>query len=234
MPGGYYFLLSALPALGELGERPPIRLDDFRRLSTEETGAGELIDALLLEHDLLVRESARAGRGEPEAGAVLTAGQIAGQEPLPGPLADESAGGHKLAVDALWEAYFRHVDAMGRSAGSELAVAWVGFEVALRNALADRRAEALSLEPEGYRVAEELADPDAPVAPLVASWAAAPDPLAALRALDAGRWNWLIQREGYFSFGIDEIAAYARKLLLLTRWARLSAEAGQAEARESS
>ena len=69
-------------------------------------------------------------------------------------------------------------------------------------------------------MAGDLADPGAEieVEDLAGAWASAADPLAALRVLDEGRWRWTEEHSRYYSFAIDELAAYARKLILITRW----------------
>ena len=218
MAGRYYFLLTSLPGLPGLGEPPPIGLPAFRQLIGQEPAASRLVDALLLEGDLLLRESALAGQelsGEP---AVLTAEQASGDEPLPEEL--RSAAGRRAGVpaDAMWDAYYRYVHEVGRSYPNGFMVSWVGFEVALRNAIVVRRAAALELEAEEYLVAEDIADRQADVEGAARAWQAAADPLAALRVLDQHRWNWVQENAQYFSFAVDELAAYARGLALMTRW----------------
>ena len=218
----YYFLLNSLPVLPELGERPPISLPQFRAAAADEPSAAALIDAVLMEGDLMAREAALAGKEAASEPVVLTAGQIAGEEPLPAELVVEPQRDARAATDAAWDAYFRYVHSRGRASGCDLVVSWVGFETALRNAVAARRAKALALDALDYFVAPDLADPDVQVDELVAAWAAADNPLAALRALDEGRWRWVLENERYFSFAIDELAGYARKLVLATRWHLLS------------
>ncbi|MCJ7542993.1 MAG: hypothetical protein MUP47_00235, partial [Phycisphaerae bacterium] len=101
---------------------------------------------------------------------------------------------------------------------------WVGYEVALRNALAAARAQALGLEAADYLVATDLGQADGDLSAVVGEWAAAPNPLAGLRVLDAARWDWLAWHDAWFSFQDDELIAYAAKLVLLDRWQRLTAE----------
>lgn len=225
MTARHYFLLTSLPGLPELGEAPPTDMGEFRRRVLDEDAPAELIDALILEMDLVLREAAMAGEIERPEPVVLTLDQAGGDEPLPEFLAPAGEARHRASVDATWEAYYRHVAGLARKVGGAFAAAWVGFEVALRNALVVERAKALDLEASEYLVAEDLADRQAATAEIVAAWLAASDPLAGLRALDAGRWQWMQEHAAYFSFGIDELAAYARGLVLLTRWRVLRGQA---------
>jgi hypothetical protein len=50
--------------------------------------------------------------------------------------------------------------------------------------------------------------------------------------LDQRRWRWIDENSRYFSFALDELAAYARKLVLIARWHALSREPAQAQASE--
>jgi hypothetical protein len=219
--GRYYFLMTSLPTLAPLGEAPPVSLERFRGWADEEPGLAEPVEAVLLEHDLLLRQSALTGESEEVSPLVLTAAQAAGEAPLPAPLRVESDQPGRVE-DAVWAAYFRYVDSVGRDHGVEFLIEWTGFEVALRNALVAARAKVLELNADEYIVAPELADPTAEVEATVAQWAGADDPLAAQRALDQGRWEWLDYRSRPFSFGADEPCAYARALVLLDRWRRVS------------
>jgi len=220
MTGRYYFLLTSLPALADLGAAPPMDLAELRdRVASEsKPHAAALIDAILLEGDLVLREAAQAGEIERPAPAVLTPGQADGTEPLPEALADaEPDRPRRIPADRTWEAYWRHAARAADAARCPFARQWVGFEVALRNGLATARARTLGLDAHDYLVAEDLAAESAPDE-IIAAAAPAADPLAALRALDEARWRWVLDNEGYYSFAIDELAAYARKLALATRW----------------
>lgn len=222
-----YYLMTSLPALPRLGEPPPVTLADLRDRAGDEPGAGAAVAAVLLEHDLLQRQGVLAGEIEQPDPVVLSHAQARGEEPLPeafqGAQGDE-ARGRTVGDDAVWEAYFRFVAAEGRRLGVEFLERWVGFEVALRNALVQARAKALELPADDYVVAAELAEPDPLVAAIVAAWSAAGNPLAAQKALDQGRWDWLEEHGQRFSFRAGEAAAYARGLVLLHRWNDLAAQ----------
>jgi len=223
MAVGNYYLVTALPSLGDLGSPPPITPAE---LVTHLAGASprEVVEAVLLSDDLLQRDAFLAGEVEEVEPAVLTPAQVQDEAPLPPPLApetDEADARQGPASDTVWKTYFRHVAAVARRRGCPFLRAWVGYEVSLRNALATARAKALDLDPEPYTVAADLADPDADIQPLVSEWADAENPLAGLRVLDRGRWQWLADHDAHFTFADDELAVYAARLMLLVRWHRL-------------
>jgi hypothetical protein len=218
-----YYFVSALPVLGDLGTPAPMSLADLEEHVAASPRPRALVDVLLLGHDLLEREALAAGEIHEVAPAVLTPAQMRNEEPLPPELAPEGEpAAHRVAADTVWAAYYRRAAAVAQQTGSPFLTAWVGYEVALRNALATARAKALGLEPADYLVAEDLGDPDPEFGLLLSEWAAAATPLAGLQILDEARWAWLIEHEAWFSFGDDELAAYAAKLILLVRWQHLT------------
>ena len=232
MAARHYYLVSALPSLGELGTAPPWTAADLLGHVTDVGGPTEVVEALLLGDDLLQRDALLAGEIEETRTAVLTREQAADEAPLPSYLVggggeDDDEGEEtepvRHAGDAVWLAWFRHAAAVGRRHRSRFLKAWVAHEVALRNALATARAKALGLDPVDYLVAADLAAADEDFSELIADWAAAPDPLAGQRVLDQARWNWLKEHEAWFSFGADEAAVYAAKLMLIDRWHRVGA-----------
>ena len=222
MRAQYYFVTS-LPVLPTLGEPAPMSLQAFFDRACDEDEVREVVEAVLLEHDLLLRQSVLAGETEDVDPVVLTVSQAKGEEPLPEYLqAEQTDQPRPIGDDATWEAYFRHVADVAARSGCEFLRTWVGFEVALRNDLVAARAKTLDLIPDDYYVAADLADDAADTGAIVAAWAAAGDPLAAQKALDQGRSEWLDGARAWYSFRIDEAAAYARGLVLLTRWATLT------------
>jgi hypothetical protein len=223
MAVGNYYLVTALPALGDLGSPPPMGPADLVG-HVGDAGARPLVDTVLLSDDLLQRDAFLAGEVEGVEPAVLSAAQVQDEEPLPSYLAvadEETSGREGPAGDAVWARYFRHADVVAQRARSPFLRAWVGYEVALRNTLARARAKSLDLDPEPYLVAPDLADPDADFASLVSEWTDAANPLEGLQVLDRVRWQWLHDHDAHFTFADDELAAYAAKLMLLVRWHRL-------------
>jgi hypothetical protein len=225
----FYFLLTSLPELPELGGPPPI---DPSALRERARGvAAEVLDAIYLERDLLAREAALAGEVHPPRPLVLTTDQIRGEADLPGHLGGgESESPYRLSADEMWDAYFRHAAAEGRRLGCRFLIEWAGFEVALRNALVVRRGQLLQLDPTDYQVARDIEVEDPLVESAVNAWVSADDPFAAQQALDRVRWKWCEHHSRYFSFAIDEVGAYARRLLLVARWQKVAREEETADA----
>ncbi len=222
MPGENYYLITALPELGELGSVPPMSPQQL----LEHVGEGRsaaVIEVLLMGDDLLLREAILTGQIEEAKPVVLTGRQMRNEEPLPEYLIREQSdpGQRKIAVDAIWEAYFHHASTVATRTGNALLRAWVRYEVALRNALAIRRAKMLELDEADYLVASDLEGEDEDFTATLNEWSLAINPLAGLQVLDRARWGWLCKHERSFSFADDELAAYAAKLILVHRWARL-------------
>lgn len=232
MAGPYYYAITALPALGHLGTEPPMSAGELVEHLARAPGPLGMVRALLLGDDLLQREALLAGEVEHVRPAVLTVPQARDEAPLPDFLqAAAEDRVRKIAADALWSAYYRYVDRVASDCGSPFLRGWVRHEVGLRNALAAARAKALQLEPADYLVNPEMGQDEEDFEATVGEWSAARDPIAGLRVLDTERWNWVSRNDAWFTFAQDELAAYAAKLVLLTRWQRL--ESARAEAREA-
>lgn len=219
-----YYHIAALPILADLGSVPPWTLANLLEHVSDLGPARQVVATLLLGDDLAQREALLSGEVTEVSPAVLSPEQLADQQPLPqwlGERIEESSS--RQAGDAVWAAYFAQALDVARKTGSEFLAAWVGHEVALRNALAEARARALGLDPANYLVAAELGRTEADFGPLLAEWTAAADPLAAQQVLDRARWTWLSDHDRWFSFTEDELAVYAARLMLLQRWHRVAA-----------
>ncbi|MBN2211545.1 MAG: DUF2764 family protein [Sedimentisphaerales bacterium] len=223
MSGTNYYILSALPSLDALTTPPPIECGELLDKVESNPSALAALRALLLSDDLMIRQAILTGELETAEPVVLSAAQIRDEEPLPMYLqivTDVSAT--RLPEDILWSAYFFWVDKVAYKEGNNFLKAWVGFEVALRNQLAQLRAKTLNLEAADFIVAEELAGVNVDCSGLLAEWSAAADPLTGLDVLDRGRWNWITENEAWFSFKNDELAVYGAKLMLMQRHQRLT------------
>ena len=223
-PGQNEYLLSALPSLGELGQTPPITLTDLLAHVAPSAGPNAIVRAVLLSDDLLQRQAVLAGEIDEPSPAVLSGEQLQDEAPLPDYLAEPAEDDRRPVAgdDLLWEAYFRHVADVARRCRNRFLAEWTTFEVGLRNAVAASRARALGLDVDSYLVATDLAGDLDDFSAVVNEWSAAATPLAGLRVLDEARWAWLDDNDAWFSFKDDELAAYAVRLMLLTRWHRLS------------
>lgn len=226
MASGNYFLITALPSPPELGGAGAMTPGELLDHIGESPGPRSLAEAIFLADDLLQRDAFLAGELPEPVPAVLTAEQVRNESPLPEYLGGQTKEPRheRIATDSMWSAYYRHAAGVAAGTHSAFLAAWVGYEVGLRNALAEARAKALSLEPSDYLVATDLSDPREEFAAVVSEWSAARDPLAGLRVLDSARWKWLDEHDAWFSFADDELAAYAARLILLNRWRRLASE----------
>jgi len=223
MPERNYYLITSLPPLISLGQAPPMSLAELRDQIAASPTAGRLADVIFLGDDLFQRQAVLAGELDSPEPVVLTLEQLRDEQPLPEYLATaqtDRAGA--LAVDVVMAAYFRHARRTAEQLHSRFLEAWVGFEVALRNALVQARAKALGLDAAEYFVTPHLAHSDEDLEGLVAEWSSAPDPLTGQRRLDTARWNWIERHDAWYTFGDDELGAYATKLMLLHRWQRLT------------
>lgn len=222
MKSARHFYITTLPPLGELGSSPSMGLADLIEHLNENRPWREQLEALALLDDLLQREAFLAGEIVELEPAVLTLQQARGEAPLPEALEVAAVGDQTTALqtDLLWERYFRYAHEVARSHGSRFLARWVEFEVALRNALAAARARRLGLEESGYKVAADLVDSEEDLSSVLSEWEAASTPLAGLRVVIRARWSWLERHDAWFSFSVDELLAYAARVMLLEQWRR--------------
>ena len=223
--GNNYYLITSLTVLESLTSTPPLSNSALLACVSDQPGAEELVRTLLLSDDLMQRQALLAGEIEQAEATILTTAQLSDEEPLPEYLAPAMENTpRRITGDSLWAAYFRHAMAVAGARNCGFLEDWIGFEVAMRNALAEARAKALGLDPHEYLVEPQLGAP-VNFASTIGEWSAAPDPLAGLKVLDRARWDWLMRNDRAYSFEDDEIAAYAARLMLLHRWHRLARSA---------
>jgi len=233
MKSDNYYDITSLPGLGELGTVPPLSFSQLRDHLADNPTSRAVVDVLFLLDDLVQREAFLAGEIEQVAPSVLTADQVRNEAPLPRVLAGAGqTGSRPVEVDRLWDAYFRYAAGSADRLGSAFLAGWVGYEVALRNALARERSARLGLEPNGYLVAADLGDTDEDLTHVVDEWSSSATPLAGLGVVTAARWAWISAHDAWFSFNHDELAAYAARLVLLGQWRRVT-ESGTGESSRS-
>jgi hypothetical protein len=226
----FEFLLSSLPDLEAFGIPPSMGKMDFLDRLNEARGPICSVRLIFLSDDLIQRDSILAGEIPVESAdmAVIDFKAEDEETDLPDFLRNEedgeSADNARVAVDALWQRYFRHAHFVSHQIGSRFLRSWVGFEVALRNSLVVARAQRLDLDPSNYLVAPEVADTIHDTSSTITNWSNAPDPLAAQEVLDKARWEWIEEHGRWYSFRGDELEAYGAKLILLHRWHRIMSE----------
>jgi hypothetical protein len=230
------FFLSALPVLEDLGSVPPISKRVFRDWVMHNGGPQLSVDTLLLSDDLMVRQAALAGEINFDQAEFCILAETEGEPVLPEQLTPTAGGSADdsplVVVDELWSRYFYHAAEVAQQYGSKCLAEWVGFEVDFRNTVVVARAQALDLDPNAYLVAPDLGASSLDAASLITAWSAAADPLSGLEVLDRARWDWIIERDSWYSFAAAEIQAYTAKLTLLHRWRRLSQDVEMLQALE--
>ncbi len=169
-------------------------------------------------------KSLLAGETDEVEPAVLSLQQVQGEAPLPEAWMDAPADADQatvLEIDLLWERYFRYAHQVGRSRGSRFLAEWVEFEVALRNALAAARARRVGARGVG------LPGRRGPGPQRRGSLAGAQRVGSGRRRRWQGsasviraRWSWLDRHDAWFSFSVDELLAYAARVMLLEQWRR--------------
>lgn len=228
MLGQNYYLLTALPGLGELGSDPPLSPQAMLEMLAPDPGPHGLASVIFLSDDLQLRQAVMVGEISPEQAEpiVLSAEQVRDEAPLPTSLVGEDgedapADQAQLGIDRVWATYFAHGTRL--AGASKMLAEWVRYEVGLRNALASARAKALGLDAARYLVTPELGYEEDEYTAVLGEWSAAPNPMAGLQVLDSARWAWIGEHDGWFTFKNDELVAYAARLVILHRWKRIAA-----------
>ena len=224
MAGQFYYLITSLPSLEELGSESPVTGSEYLDLVDESAIAYDLVKAVLLSDDLVQVQAFKSKEIEHLSLSVLTELEVRGEEPMPEYLT-LTAGTDN--ADAMWGDYFKYAWQIADGYGCEFLKLWIGYEVGLRNALIAARARKLSLDPEEYYVARELIG-DQDFTSLINEWSGADNPLAGMMILDKARWDWLSENDSWFKFTYDELVVYGARLLLLKRWERLSGKVSAA------
>ncbi len=152
----YNYLLSALPSLDPIGSVPPMSKSEFFDMVSDAKGPVRTVEIILLSDDLNQYEAFLSKEIEKSKIdlAVLSVEKAENEPVLPDFLLAEDEKQEKesnrLTVDELWSRYFRHAALVAKHNHSKFLKAWIGFEVGLRNALTQARAQILDLDPQAY------------------------------------------------------------------------------------
>lgn len=209
-----FYLLSLLPPLPALGEKPGTSFADIQRLvSTQDSkGVVETVRLLVMEeqlHELTLRklqnpQTSLAAAYEEFPDSVRTA--------LNHP---NSATDEDLWLTEIWSQFFQHALALGQMISSGLLTRWATWEADLRRQFVMFRLSQTSdatFEFDHQR--------------LIESWKAAENPMVGERLLDEARWSFIEQESRQYSFELDECIAYLLKLRLLVRYEKLDRALG--------
>ena len=243
-----YYLLSFLPVLPPLGEKPPLSAEEVFKVIKEEQIEKARVVAGIFEFETrllrAVRDKYLAYSSEEVPDSPF--GQLS-QPVVDTFLKDPSQMGEDVWFTELWINYLIFLKDAGKRIGSELLSLWAEWEMSLRGQLAsarigDLRASAGKEEASANTLSVQGAAPGPPVRPsgeapipdvgkwdhgdLIARWRTAQDPMAGERLLDEARMQFIEAGARRYSFGIDELVAYFLKLGLLSRYMRLDREEG--------
>lgn len=246
MAAGLYYLLSFLPPLPDIGDPPPITLEEVARLVRDLPGREirALFEVIELESTLQAMVRRRLGLEAP-GGNASPSTDLGGEGRLPPALAtffseEQAAVPEDAWLTHLWDAFYREIARLGAATGCDLLTTWSHWERSLRWQLAATRSKALAeagpLPMEGAKAVPCQGPAEMPAdlaldggydhSALIHEACLAQDPLASERILDEGRARFLEQQAGRYSFRIEELIAYILKLRLLLRHARLNRTEG--------
>jgi hypothetical protein len=115
----------------------------------------------------------------------------------------------------------------GRESNHPFAKAWRTKDTLLRNAIAKARARVNGTDATQWLRPTEGGGEDTQTERLVEDAFQQPDPLRQERALDKARWAMLEELQGLNPMDVNIVLAYAVKLSLALRWAKLDAGRGR-------
>ena len=227
MSSNYFFLLSLLPSLPPVGEKPPLTIEEVFKLSGMEDDRviRKISDAVAAED--LIKNQIAAAHGYASEQDEKSPIRDSGVPESLGHLLQSPPDAQALPkwVTQVWRNYYLYLEEVGRSAGSELVAEYARFEYSLKNTLFKTRTEHSPFgdsEQIDKRDSDSVADFENCCSSfdhnlLVGAWKSQPDPMASEKLLDEARISFIEGKSGYFSFSIDEFAAYLLKLRIITR-----------------
>ncbi len=239
MSNPLYFILSTLPSLPQIGESPPISVEEgLRHLRDEKNPALDIFaGAIALEEQLMGFIKSRLGKPDPQ--------NVASIPPQDFPAgvrekceADPVETGEVAWIETIWNSYLVFLSEAGKRMGSPLLSSWARFEHDLREKLAETRIKesrapsegdgigGSSAPKEGFLLRPSARESDSDLEKVVLEWSSARDPMAAEQLLDQARSHFINRLTTRYSFSLDEIVAYFLNLRLLHRYSSLDRESG--------
>lgn len=196
------FALCMLPACGPVGSQPPVSLAEILSLA-EDASQKAVLEAVALEGDLALYEESLMGSDRPRQPLVLEENF----NTLPAFLQADDP-------DARYRALIAHQIAVGERCGAGLLARRASFELALREALAQNRAERLGRE---WQAPEQDSEPCEDADLIDDCLAQCEDALNARQALHAIAHCRLafLARQERFDFSLDQLVRYAFVILTL-------------------
>lgn len=225
--GAYYFLSCLLPALPTvLGEKMPAPFADLsgmacRHIRPQDEAA---LHAHLSVVDAANWESLDQGREGFMEGGLLSRDDIRTRQNIPDFIRlflEERERGIRrtYAYDRLWEICYEAILATAEDAGCSYLLAYVPWEIELRNRLIALRFKERAANIEEYSLLPGRRTLD--LTALLASVEAQRNPLMAERLLDEERLRQIFRCEGHDPFSLDAILAYLARACVYSRWETL-------------
>ncbi|HOG18585.1 MAG TPA: DUF2764 family protein [Syntrophales bacterium] len=227
--GAYYFLACLLPPLpGTLGEKLGVSFPEASAILKRNIHPSDehLLNALLYSIDTANWENLDQGRGPFIEGGVLSKADFENRRELPDFITafeEEREKGIRRSYpyDRLWEIYYDNLFEQARRSNCRYLLEYVPWEVELRNSLATLRAREIGKNPEDSTVHGQLRDYD--FSPILTQLKTQKNPLLSERYLDEERLRRIARCEGNSVFALDAILAYVSRLMIFSRWEKMSA-----------
>ncbi len=217
-------LMTLLPALPEKPEAPPAPLEEVLEHMKDSLSGDhwKAADALLQYLDCLNVEAVLLERDFFDERALRDRDHIEGLIELPDYMAEfitawKSGGGTGgYPMKDLWRGYFANMLETARETKSGFLADWATWEVSLRNALAEARAEAAGMSADDHLAERPHNEPNHE--DLLLRLRDASDPLVRQKYLDGERLAAIEGFRGTDPFSMDSVLAYLASCLILERW----------------
>jgi len=225
--GAYYFLSCLLPPLPTvLGEKMPTPFADLSGMACRHIRPQD--EAVLRAHlsvvDAANWESLDQGREEFMDGGLISSEDIRTRQNIPDFIrlfVEERERGIRraYAYDRLWEFCYEAMLATAEEARCAYLLAYIPWEIELRNRLIALRFKERTASIEEYTLLPGRRTLD--LTALLASVEAQRNPLMAERILDEERLKQIFRCEGHDPFSLDAILAYLARAGIYSRWETL-------------
>jgi len=227
--GAYYFLACLLPPLpGTLGDKLGVPFSETSAILKRNIHPGDehLLKALLYSVDTANWENLDQGKSLFIEGGVHSKADFESRRELPDFITafqEEREKGirRSYAFDRLWEIYYEDLLEQARRSNCRYLLDYVPWEIELRNSLAALRAREVGRNPEDSTVLGQLRDYD--FSSILTQLKTQKNPLLSERYLDEERLRRIAHCEGNSVFALDAILAYLSRLMIFSRWEKMSA-----------
>jgi hypothetical protein len=225
--GAYYFLACLLPPLpSTLGEKLPVPFFELSRTMRRHIHPSDegLLRAHLSPIDAANWEHLAQGRDIFLEGGALGREEMDARRGLPEFIErfrEEEARGIRrpYPYDRLWELCYGTLLDWAQKAGSRYLMAYLPWEIALRNHLISLRLRGRSGDAAGHAVLPDTQSSD--FTNLSSALDGQKNPLAAERHLDTERLKQVLHCQGSDPFSLDALLAYLSRAMIYSRWEKM-------------